>query len=88
MTDIYVGNLSCETSSGNLESAFAEFGQVSRATVMSDRETGRSRGFGFVEMPDDSAAESAINALNDELLGGRPLRVNIAKLREERPRRR
>ncbi|MEQ9409492.1 MAG: RNA-binding protein [Fuerstiella sp.] len=87
MTNIYVGNLSYDTSSGDLENAFAEFGNVSRATVVSDRETGRSKGFGFVDMPDQSAAESAIDALNDQPLDGRTLRVNVATPREDRPRR-
>ena len=87
MTNIYVGSLSYNTSSNDLENAFAEFGQVSRATVISDRETGRSKGFGFVDMPDSSAAETAIDALNDEPLDGRPLKVNVATPREDRPRR-
>lgn len=87
MTNIYVGNLPYGTSSSDLEQTFSEFGQVSRATVVSDRETGRSKGFGFVEMPDQSAANAAIDALNDEPIDGRPMRVNEARPREERPRR-
>jgi RNA recognition motif-containing protein len=87
MTNIYVGNLSYETSTNDLETAFSEFGQVSRATVVSDRETGRSKGFGFVEMPNDQEAELAIEGLNDRSLGGRNLKVNVARPREERPRR-
>ncbi|MBI1315127.1 RNA-binding protein [bacterium] len=87
MTNIYVGNLSYQTSSSELENAFAEFGEVSRATVVSDRETGRSKGFGFVEMPDDGNAQSAISALNDRDLNGRNLKVNEARPREERSQR-
>lgn len=84
--NIYVGNLSYNTSSNDLEQAFAEFGNVSRATVVSDRETGRSKGFGFVEMSDSSDAQSAIESLNDQDLDGRRLKVNEARPREERPR--
>lgn len=87
MTNIYVGNLSYQTSSSELENTFAEFGEVSRATVVSDRETGRSKGFGFVEMPDDGNAQSAISALNDRDLNGRNLKVNEARPREERSQR-
>ncbi len=87
MTNIYVGNLSYQTSSSELESAFSEFGEVSRATVVSDRESGRSKGFGFVEMPDDGNAQSAISALNDRDLNGRNLKVNEARPREERSQR-
>ena len=87
VTNIYVGNLSYETSSTDLEQAFAAFGSVSRATVVSDRETGRSKGFGFVEMSDAGAAQSAINSLNEKELNGRQIKVNEARPREERPRR-
>jgi len=87
VTNIYVGNLSYQTSSSELESAFSEFGEVSRATVVSDRESGRSKGFGFVEMPDDGNAQSAISALNDRDLNGRNLKVNEARPREERSQR-
>lgn len=87
MTNIYVGNLSYQTSSSELESAFSKFGEVSRATVVSDRESGRSKGFGFVEMPDDGNAQSAISALNDRDLNGRNLKVNEARPREERSQR-
>ncbi|MCA9037183.1 MAG: RNA-binding protein [Planctomycetaceae bacterium] len=86
MTSIYVGNLSYETTSNDLQDAFAEFGDVSKANVISDRETGRSKGFAFVEMPSDSDAKKAIDALNDRDLHGRALKVNIAKPREERAR--
>lgn len=86
MTNIYVGNLSYDTSSSELENAFAEFGKVSRAQVISDRESGRSKGFGFVEMPEDEDARSAIATLNDRDLNGRTLKVNEARPREERSR--
>lgn len=87
MTNIYVGNLSYQTSSNDLENAFAEFGSVSRATVVADRDTGRSKGFGFVEMPDDAAAKSAIESLNEQDLDGRQIKVNEARPREERSNR-
>src|SRR5689334_21541014 len=81
---LYVGNLSFDTTAGDLEAAFGQHGTVARAQVISDRETGRSRGFGFVEMSD--GAEAAIQALNGAQLQGRTLTVNEAKPREERPR--
>ena len=81
---IYVGNLSFQTTSDSLRAAFAEFGQVADAKVMSDRETGQSRGFGFVTMGSAADAAKAIAAMNGALLDGRPLRVNEA---EERPNR-
>ncbi len=87
MTNIYVGNLSYQTSSSQLEDAFAEFGSVSRAAVITDRDTGRSKGFGFVEMPNEAEAQAAIDSLNDQELDGRNLKVNVARPREERPRR-
>jgi len=86
MTNIYVGNLAYQTSSTDLEDAFGEFGDVSRAAVVSDRESGRSKGFGFVEMPNEGDAQSAIDALNDRDLDGRNLKVNVAKPREQRTR--
>ncbi|RMG34685.1 MAG: RNA-binding protein [Planctomycetota bacterium] len=87
MTNIYVGNLSYRTSSEDLQAAFEKYGEVSRANVIMDRDTGRSRGFGFVEMPDEDAAAEAIDALNDQELDGRRLKVNVARPRESRPRR-
>ncbi len=81
-TNIYVGNLPFSTSSTELEELFAEYGSVERAQVISDRETGRSRGFGFVEMGDETQAQSAIEALNGMDFGGRQLRVNVARERE------
>ena len=85
--NIYVGNLAYSVTDDELREAFAAFGDVSRASVIMDRETGRSKGFGFVEMPDNSQAEAAINGLNEKELSGRPIRVNEAKPREDRPRR-
>lgn len=87
MMNIYVGNLSYETTSNDLETVFAEFGEVTRATVVSDRETGQSKGFGFVEMSNEDDAQSAIGALNEKELNGRSVKVNVARPREERPRR-
>ena len=85
--NIYVGNLSWNTNDDELRGAFEAFGEVSSAKIIMDRETGRSRGFGFVEMPDDSAAKQAIEGNNDKDLGGRTLRVNEARPRDDRPRR-
>ncbi len=79
---LYVGNLAFGTTSDELQDAFGEFGTVSSATVITDRETGRSRGFGFVEMED--GAEQAIEAMNGKELGGRTLIVNEARPREDR----
>lgn len=79
---IYVGNLSFGTTSDDLRQTFGEFGQVSNASVVSDRETGRSRGFAFVEM--ETGADEAIAALNGRELSGRTLTVNEARPREER----
>lgn len=83
--NIYVGNLRYSMNDQDLEAVFAEFGEVSRARVITDRETGRSRGFGFVEMPDDAAAMAAIEALNGKEVEGRTLTVNEARPREPRP---
>ncbi len=85
--NIYVGNLPFEVTDEELEAAFAEFGEVSSARVIIDRFSGRSRGFGFVEMPTDSEGEAAIAAMNGKEMMGRPLTVNVARPREERPRR-
>ncbi|HNU07819.1 MAG TPA: RNA-binding protein [Pyrinomonadaceae bacterium] len=81
-TKIYVGNLSFNTSSGDLETAFGEFGTVESANVIEDRETGRSRGFGFVEMSSGAEASQAITVMNGKELDGRELIVNEAKPRE------
>src|SRR5947209_6088190 len=82
--NIYVGNLSWETSADDLLALFQEHGTVARAQVITDRETGRSRGFGFVEMDNDAEAQKAIDALNGKDYQGRPLTVNEARPREER----
>jgi cold-inducible RNA-binding protein len=81
---LYVGNLSYNTSSQDLESMFAEFGQVKSAQVVMDRDTGRSKGFGFVEMGDKSQGLAAIDGLNEKEVDGRSLTVNEARPREER----
>ncbi len=81
-TKIYVGNLSFNTSSGDLETAFSEFGTVESANVIEDRETGRSRGFAFVEMSSGAEASQAITVMNGKELDGRELIVNEAKPRE------
>lgn len=85
--NIYVGNLAYSVTDNDLREAFAAFGEVSRASVIMDRETGRSKGFGFVEMPDSGQAEAAINGLNEKPLSGRTIRVNEARPRDDRPRR-
>lgn len=84
--NIYVGNLVWGCTSDDLYALFQEHGAVKRAQVIMDKETGRSRGFGFVEMDEDSAALKAIDALNGFDFKGRPLTVNEAKPREDRPR--
>jgi RNA recognition motif-containing protein len=82
--NIYVGNLVWDATSDDLLALFQEHGAVTRAQVISDRETGRSRGFGFVEMANDSEAQKAIEALNGADFKGRALTVNEARPREER----
>jgi len=82
--NIYVGNLSYSLSESELRDAFADFGEVSSVKVLMDRETGRSRGFGFVEMPDQSEGEAAVAQLNGKEVGGRALRVNEARPQERR----
>ncbi|MGB9625253.1 MAG: RNA recognition motif domain-containing protein [Phycisphaerae bacterium] len=81
---LYVGNLSYEVSSSDLEQLFSAHGTVDSAEVISDRMTGRSKGFGFVEMSSDQEAQAAISALNGKDHGGRALTVNEAKPRENR----
>jgi len=82
--NIYVGNLSYSLSESELRDAFAAYGEVSSVKVLMDRETGRSRGFGFVEMPNQSEAEIAVAEVNGKEVGGRPLRVNEARPRAAR----
>ena len=81
---LYVGNISFDTSQQDLQNAFGEVGTVTSATIIEDRETGRSRGFGFVEMSSQSEGESAIAHFNGKDLNGRELKVNAAKPREDR----
>jgi RNA recognition motif-containing protein len=84
--NIYVGNLSYGMSEDELREAFGAFGEVSSVKILMDRETGRSRGFGFVEMPNKSEAEAAIAQLNGKDVGGRALRINEARPREQQRR--
>jgi len=81
---IYVGNLSFQTTETDLSDMFAEIGQVESVQIITDRDTGRSKGFGFVEMVDDAAAEKAIEQLNGKSVGGRNLTVNEAKPQQKR----
>ena len=83
-TKLYVGNLSFNTSTQDLEQMFAEFGTVQSTNIIEDRETGRSRGFAFVEMSSKEEAQNAISSLNGKEIDGRSLTVNEAKPREER----
>lgn len=83
---IYVGNLPWTMSEEQLQDVFSPYGEVHSATIIMDRETGRSRGFGFVEMNDDDSANSAISELNGREVMGRSLRVNEANPRRERRR--
>jgi RNA recognition motif-containing protein len=86
MVNIYVGNLSWSCSNEDLLNLFSQHGTVARAQVILDRETGRSRGFGFVEMPNEAEAAAAVAALNNFAFQGRPLTCNEARPREPRPR--
>lgn len=81
---IYIGNLSYETTEDELRTAFGTHGQVESVTIITDRQTGRSKGFGFVEMPSSAEAQAAINALNGKELHTRTLTVNEARPREDR----
>jgi len=83
---LYVGNLPWQTAEDDLNEFFSQFGAVHSAKIITDRDTGRSRGFGFVDM-DDADAETAISQGNGQNMGGRPLRVNEAQPRAPRPRR-
>lgn len=82
--NIYVGNLSYKTTDDDLRNAFGAHGEVRSASIIMDRETGRSKGFGFVEMTSDADAQNAINALNGADLQGRQLKINEARPREDR----
>ena len=81
---LYVGNLSYNVSSSDLEQLFSQYGTVQSAQVIQDRDTGRSKGFGFVEMSNDNEAQAAIRGLHEQQHDGRPLTVNEARPREER----
>ena len=85
--NIYVGNLAYSVTEDDLRQAFAAFGTVASASVITDKFSGQSKGFGFVEMPDNAEADAAIKALNDSALKGRNMKVNQAKPREARPAR-
>ena len=84
MTKLFVGSLPFETSEDQLHAMFSSHGSVSSAKIISDRETGQSRGFGFVEMSDDAQAQSAIQQLNGSTVGTRQIVVNVAKPMEKR----
>lgn len=85
MKNIFVGNLSFNTGEDELRQLFEAYGQVDRVSIMTDRETGRSRGFGFVEMANEEEGEKAIAALNGQQMGGRKLNVNEARPKSDRP---
>ncbi|RKY55381.1 MAG: RNA-binding protein [Candidatus Neomarinimicrobiota bacterium] len=85
--NIYVGNLSYETTENDLHDAFGEFGAVSKVNVIMDKMTGKSKGFAFVEMGNDTEGQKAVDELNDADLNGRNLKVNLARPRTERPAR-
>jgi RNA recognition motif-containing protein len=85
--NMYVGNLPFGVTEEELKTVFSEFGTVESVNIITDKFSGRSKGFGFVEMPDNSEADKAIKALNGTDLKGRSIKVNQAKPREERPRR-
>ena len=84
MKKIYVGNLPFSATEGEIKELFEQHGSVTSVNLITDRDTGRFRGFGFIEM-DEADADSAIKALNDQDFGGRPLRVNEARDRQPRP---
>jgi RNA recognition motif-containing protein len=86
--NIYVGNLPYSLSEEDLKAAFSQFGEVASASIIMDKMSGQSKGFGFVEMPDNSEAEEAIKALNESALNGRNIKVNQARPRGERSARR
>lgn len=83
--NIYVANLSWGTKSDSLQDLFSQYGEVTSAYIINDRETGRSRGFGFVEMPNDEEGQKAIDALNETEFEGKNIAVSVARPRAERP---
>jgi RNA recognition motif-containing protein len=86
MKNLFVGNMSFQTTEADLTALFQPFGQIGRIHIVTDRETGRARGFAFVEMPIDAEAAKAIAALDGKELGGRNLKVNEARPKADRPR--
>lgn len=82
--NIYVSNLNFSTTSESLQELFAEYGEVDSAKIITDRETGRSRGFGFVEMPNDAEGQKAIDELNNTDFEGKTISVNVARPRTDR----
>ncbi len=84
---IYVGNMSYQTTEETIKDLFSQYGEVEKVTLIKDRETQRPKGFGFISMSDDAAANKAIEELNQQEFEGRTLKINEAKPREERPRR-
>ena len=86
MKNLYVGNLPHSTTEAELRTAFQTYGEVEKVSVVTDRETGRARGFAFVEMKNDGEAEKAVAALNGSQMGGRALTINEAKPKADRPR--
>jgi RNA recognition motif-containing protein len=86
VTNIYVGNLSFQATEDDLRQAFSQYGEVSAVNIVTDRETGRSRGFAFIEMPDGTAAKGAIENLNLAEIAGRKVTVNEARPKPDRPR--
>jgi RNA recognition motif-containing protein len=86
MKSLFVGNMSFQTTEADLTALFQPFGQIGRIHIVTDRETGRARGFAFVEMPNDAEAAKAIAALDGKELGGRNLKVNEARPKGDRPR--
>lgn len=84
MMNIYVSNLNFSTSSESLQELFAAYGEIESVKIITDRETGRSRGFGFVEMPDDTEGQNAISELNGTDFEGKTITVNVARPRTER----
>lgn len=85
--NIYVGNVKYEMTENELRDMFSAYGEVASARIISDKDTGRSKGFGFVEMPNDAEAKVAIESTNEKEINGRTLKVNEARPREERPKR-
>ena len=84
--NIYVSNLNWNTVDDSLQNLFAVYGEVSSAKIITDRETGRSRGFGFVEMPNDEEGQKAIDTLNETEFEGKTINVAVARPREDKPR--